>query len=108
MKLTKQLTQLLDNLQSQQWIELLSKKYNIYIVGGCVRDGFLNKPIKDVDIVIENISLNSLVFDLELFGKVDLVGESFSVIKFRPFGHEGEDFDIAVPRTDRKISEGHK
>jgi len=108
MKLTKQLNQLLDNLNSLKWIKRLSRGCNIYIVGGCVRDGFLNKSIKDIDIVVEKISIDLLIEILEEFGKVDLVGESFSVIKFKPFRYEGESFDIAVPRVDRKISEGHK
>jgi len=46
MKLTKQLNQLLDNLNySQNWIRELKMHYPIYIVGGCVRDGFLKKSI---------------------------------------------------------------
>ena len=42
------------------------------------------------------------------YGRVDVVGESFMVIKFKPTGYDGEPFDIAVPRTDRKTGEGHK
>jgi len=39
---------------------------------------------------------------------VDQVGEHFAVIKFRPHGHVGEDFDIAIPREDTKIGDGHQ
>jgi len=108
-KLTKQLDKLIDNLKSQQWIKSLTLSYHMYIVGGCVRDGFLEKPIKDIDIVVENISIDKLIDFLKNYGKVDLVGESFSVIKFKPLDdYDGECFDIAVPRKDRKTGDGHK
>lgn len=96
----------------KRWIHVLLehvyKTGGVYLVGGCVRDAFLDKPIKDVDIVVDGLSLEEIIQELECFGKVDIVGESFSVIKFKPIGHVGEPFDIAVPRVDRKVGEGHK
>jgi tRNA nucleotidyltransferase (CCA-adding enzyme) len=109
MKLTKQLNQLLDDLNSQQWIKDLKMHYPVYAVGGCVRDGFLKKQIKDIDLVVENISIVNLIDFLKEYGTVNLVGESFSVIKFKPLDdYEGECFDIAIPRVDRKIDNGHR
>lgn len=97
------------NLSHEKWIQrLLSHDATIYVVGGCVRDEFLQKPIKDVDMVIENMSLDIIKKILNEFGETKIVGESFSVLKFRPVGHVGEDYDIAVPRMDRKIGAGHK
>lgn len=104
------LNTLISDLQNQQWIQYLLRQKNIgiYIVGGCVRDAFMNKHPKDIDIVIEGTSLDNVKELLKSFGKLNIVGESFSVIKFRPKGHAGEDYDIAVPRRDRKIGVGHK
>lgn len=97
------------NLSREKWIQqLLSHEATIYVVGGCVRDEFLRKPIKDVDMVIEDLSLDFIKKTLNKFGETKIVGESFSVLKFRPTGHVGEDYDIAVPRMDRKIGVGHK
>ena len=58
--------------------------------------------------VVEGPSIDDVKELLKHFGKSSLVGQSFSVIKFRPEYHTGEDFDIAVPRIDRKIGTGHK
>ena len=104
------LNTLISDLQTQQWIQYLLRQKNIgiYIVGGCVRDAFMNKHPKDIDIVIEGTTLDNVKELLKSFGKLNIVGESFSVIKFRPKGHTGEDYDIAVPRRDRKIGAGHK
>jgi len=97
------------NLTREKWIQkLLSHEATIYVVGGCVRDEFLHKPIKDVDLVIEDLSLEFIKKTLQDFGQTKITGESFSVLKFRPVGHVGEDYDIAVPRMDRKIGIGHK
>jgi tRNA nucleotidyltransferase (CCA-adding enzyme) len=107
MKLPQQILTIISDLCSKDWIKFLSKDSNIYIVGGAVRDAFLNKPIKDVDIIVEGLSLQTIAKKLSSFGKVSLVGESFAVIKFKP-NNESEYIDIAVPRIDRKISSGHK
>lgn len=80
----------------------------LYLVGGIVRDTFINKPSKDIDMVVEGMSLKDVKDILLEFGRVDIVGESFKVIKFVPRGHVGEPFDIATPRKDIKIGEGHK
>ena len=103
-----QLQEILDDLKPQEWVKKLARNAEIYVVGGSVRDAFLGKPIKDVDMVIDGLSLSGIQKVLKPYGKMSLVGESFSVIKFRPKGHEGEDYDIAVPRIDKKIGKGHK
>lgn len=106
--LPEQLQTILDHLKNEEWIQKLSKNSEVYVVGGSVRDAFLNKPIKDVDLIVDGLSFSGIQKILKPFGKQSLVGESFSVIKFRPDGHIGEDYDIAVPREDRKVGEGHK
>ena len=104
----QKLNKILDELSQESWIIALSRNSEIYIVGGTVRDAYINKPMKDIDLIVDGLSYTGIKRILQPFGKLDLVGESFSVIKFRPHGHEGEDFDIAVPRTDTKVGDGHK
>lgn len=80
----------------------------IYSVGGIVRDKFLNKESKDLDIIITGIPLDKIEEILTKYGTVNSVGKSFGVIKFRING-QGEDIDIAIPRKDRATGEGgHK
>ena len=73
---------------------------NVYAVGGYVRDLFLNPGMADadnVDILITHFPLEDIVDSLKPFGRVDLVGKSFGIIKFIK---KGRTFDIALPRTD--------
>jgi tRNA nucleotidyltransferase (CCA-adding enzyme) len=79
----------------------------IYAIGGAVRDEFLGKKSKDLDVLISGIDLINLEKILKKYGKVDLVGKSFGIIKFKPFGEE-EDIDIAIPRVDKRVGLGHK
>lgn len=98
---------LIEQLQDKQWIKDLPASINAYIVGGCVRDMYMNRKSKDIDIVLENTNFNFISSYLHFYGKVDIVGESFGVIKFKAFG-DNEDYDIALTRSERKINSGHK
>lgn len=102
------LKNLIRDIRSQDWVKVLLREGNVYMVGGCVRDAFMNKSPKDIDIVVEGPSMTEIKSLLKNYGKLNIVGQSFEVIKFRPVGHTGEDFDIAVPRTDTKVGTGHK
>ena len=102
------LKDIISNLRKEEWIKVLMKHSSVYICGGCVRDSLMDKSPKDIDIVVEGISMDNINVLLKHYGKASLVGQSFAVIKFRPTYHTGEDFDIAIPRTDRKIGTGHK
>ena len=76
------------------------------LVGGCVRDHFLNIPIKDYDIEVFNIKTYEILAQtLKMFGKVHLVGKSFGVIKLQVSSYE---FDFSIPRLETKIDLGHK
>jgi len=101
---------LVASIRKEKWVNhLLSLSKNIYIVGGCVRDIFLKKKIKDIDFLIEGYTnIEELKQILQKFGKVNIAGEFFSVIKFRPNNHVGEDYDIAIPRIDKKVGVGHR
>ena len=79
----------------------------IFSVGGAVRDEFLGKESKDLDVLITGIPMDELEQLLSKYGRVDAVGKSFGVLKFRPQG--GEEIDIAIPRTEKPSGEGgHK
>lgn len=79
----------------------------IYSVGGAVRDEFLGKESKDLDILITGVPMGALEQVLSKYGKVDAVGKSFGILKFKPEG--GEEIDIAIPRTEKATGEGgHK
>lgn len=95
------------SLINQKWVQKILKRGNIYLVGGCVRDAYLGKNIKDIDVLIEDVSIVDIKTILQGYGKVDEVGESFSVLKFKPTDNN-EVYDIAIPRKDIKVSKGHK
>lgn len=96
------------NMRSKQWVQDLLDLGNVYIVGGTVRDAYMDRKIKDIDLIVEGPNIHKIKLILAIYGRVDEVGKSFAVIKFRPHGHVGEDFDIAVPREDTKIGGGHQ
>jgi tRNA nucleotidyltransferase (CCA-adding enzyme) len=72
----------------------------VYLVGGCVRDEILGITPKEYDIEVYDINPDK--FD-ELMQKLGAkgVGKSFFVYKWK-------NFDIALPRTETKVSKGHK
>ena len=72
------------------------------LVGGCVRDFLMNAEPKDFDVEVYGIEPNKLRQILENFGKVDAVGESFTVYKI------GQNLDVSLPRRERKVGRGHK
>ncbi len=86
--------------------ELKSKNAKAIIVGGSVRDHFLELPIKDYDVEVYGLeSLEALEVLLSKHGSVNLVGKSFGVLKFT---YEGEEYDFSFPRTEEKVGVGHR
>ncbi|MFQ5721373.1 MAG: CCA tRNA nucleotidyltransferase [Candidatus Aminicenantales bacterium] len=71
---------------------------DVYAVGGFVRDLLRGNPSEDVDILISHYHLQDVIKKLKPWGKVDLVGKSFGVIKFTL---KGKTYDIALPRLDK-------
>lgn len=72
------------------------------LVGGCVRDLILGFTPKDIDVEVHGaVSYEAILEALTPFGKADVFGKSFGVIKIG-------DMDISLPRRDSKIGEGHR
>ena len=72
------------------------------LVGGCVRDELMGIEPKDFDVEVYGIEPQKLREILDSFGKVDAVGEAFTVYKL------GNDLDVAIPRREKKVGRGHK
>ena len=76
------------------------------LVGGCVRDHFLNIPVKDYDVEIFGIdSYETIENSLKKFGSVKLVGKSFGILTLKV---DSYDFDFALPRTEKKTGNTHQ
>lgn len=86
--------------------ELQKQNAKAIVVGGSVRDYFLELPIKDYDIEVYGLeSMEVLEEVLTQYGSVNLVGKSFGVLKFM---YEGEEYDFSFPRTETNVGEGHR
>jgi tRNA nucleotidyltransferase (CCA-adding enzyme) len=70
---------------------------NVYAVGGYVRDLVMGVPSEEVDILIVRTPLEEIIRKISSYGKVDLVGKSFGIIKFTLHKRT---YDIALPRKD--------
>ncbi|MBP7783760.1 MAG: CCA tRNA nucleotidyltransferase [Aliarcobacter sp.] len=76
------------------------------LVGGCVRDYFLNIPVKDYDVEIFGIDCFEIIEkSLKKYGSVKLVGKSFGVLTLRV---DEYDFDFALPRIEKKTGNTHQ
>ena len=80
----------------------------LFSVGGRVRDelrlGAASEP-KDFDYVVTGLSFAEIEDRLRALGRIDLVGESFAVLKLTL---HGESVDIAPPRRERSTGVGHR
>jgi putative nucleotidyltransferase with HDIG domain len=84
---------------------------SLYAVGGRVRDELrrdtegIRVPLKDLDYVATGLTVTELQGLLAGAGRVDVVGASFSVLKFTA---GGETVDVALPRRERSSGVGHR
>ena len=72
------------------------------LVGGCVRDVLMGNEPKDWDVEIYGIEPARLRELLDAFGRVNVVGEAFTVYKL------GAHLDVSLPRRERKTGRGHR
>ena len=76
-----------------------------FVVGGFVRDSILGVRNKDIDVEVFGISFAELNVILSRFGKTNLVGQNFGVIKLTI---DGDEFDFSIPRRDNSNGLGHR
>ena len=72
-----------------------------FFVGGWVRDRLIDRESKDIDIEVYGLDAGRLRTLLEGIGRVDAVGESFTVYKLGPL-------DVSLPRRESKTGRGHR
>jgi tRNA nucleotidyltransferase (CCA-adding enzyme) len=77
-----------------------------YLAGGCVRDALLGCAPKDFDIEVYGVTYEQLEAALSKWGKTDLVGKSFGVVKL--FLRDDAEYDFSLARRDSKTAPGHK
>jgi len=76
------------------------------VVGGSIRDYFLQLPSKDWDIEVYGLeSIDALQKILSHYGKVNFVGKSFGVLKFN---YADDEYDFSFPRKEKKTGLGHQ
>ena len=73
------------------------------VVGGAVRDALLGLPAEDLDVEVFGIAPERLRGLLEERFRLDLVGQSFGVLKIRRLP-----LDVAIPRRESKRGLGHR
>lgn len=78
--------------------KIKEKGGTLYLVGGAVRDEFLQRPIHDRDYCVVGLSVEEFE---NLFPKAFKRGKSFGI-----YDIDGNEFALA--RKDRKIEKGHK
>ncbi|HBK34705.1 MAG: Polynucleotide adenylyltransferase/metal dependent phosphohydrolase [Candidatus Uhrbacteria bacterium GW2011_GWE2_40_58] len=75
----------------------------LFLVGGSVRDFFLQRKNKDFDFIIRGVEATSIEKWFKERGDINLVGSHFGVFKFSPNGFPANQFeaiDLALPRTE--------
>ena len=80
--------------------------FRALIAGGAVRDDLLGLAPKDFDVEVYGVSFDVLKELLAHYGRIDLVGQGFGVVKLTVRG--GRVYDFSLPRRDSKIGRAHR
>jgi len=97
-------------MEITSWQKALMDAGELYRVGGSVRDELLGleaEGTEEVDFLVRCIEPGELEDLLRAYGRLELVGKSFGVYKFKPTGGERV-FDLAYPRRERSTGVGHR
>src|SRR5579871_283397 len=86
--------------------DLNAAGFRALIVGGAIRDALLGMEPKDFDIEVYGIAYDRLAGFLAAYGRIDLVGKSFGVVKL--FRTETGSVDFSVPRRESKTGQRHR
>lgn len=89
-----------------------------FLVGGLVRNRLITRllaasppeeVVRDFDLEVYGIQPDRLKALIRRFGRVNEVGESFSVYKlFIRKGEERIEVDVSLPRSESKVGRGHR
>lgn len=105
--------ELLTKLREEKFVkDLFNDGGEIFLVGGIVRDIFLNKKSVDIDLLIRKLPIEKIIQILKPHGECieTVVAGKTGVVKFKPFKDEigglkiTEAIDIALPRTEELMS----
>jgi tRNA nucleotidyltransferase (CCA-adding enzyme) len=77
------------------------------LVGGAVRDALLGRPVEDFDVEVFGLPAEALRDVLRGHGRVDEVGQAFTVFKLSGLDGIGA-VDFSLPRRDSKVGPGHR
>jgi tRNA nucleotidyltransferase (CCA-adding enzyme) len=100
--------EILQSWQGLPWLsEVQQEGGAAYAVGGAVRDWLRGEPAVDLDVVVCGVPRSSLVELLRRHGRVDDVGASFAVLKWRARGDHAE-VDVSLPRVERSTGPAHR
>jgi poly(A) polymerase/tRNA nucleotidyltransferase (CCA-adding enzyme) len=91
------------------WQKDIMSRGDLYRVGGSVRDAIMRLPQseEDVDYLVRGIEPHELERLLEKRGRIELVGKSFGVYKFKARSAQ-QAIDIAFPRKEVSTGPGHR
>lgn len=78
------------------------------LVGGAVRDALLGRASKDFDVEVYGLPAPALRATLAHIGKLDAVGQAFTVLKVSGLEGVTGAVDVALPRRDSKVGPGHR
>jgi tRNA nucleotidyltransferase (CCA-adding enzyme) len=78
------------------------------LVGGVVRDALLGLPVKDFDLEVYGLPAEELERVLAPAGRVDAVGQAFTVYKVSGLPGLEAAVDVSLPRRDSKVGPGHR
>ncbi len=79
-----------------------------FVVGGAVRDALLGLGVADIDLEVFGLEAAALRRVLEAAGRVDAVGQAFTVLKVSGLEGATGAVDVALPRRDSKVGPGHR
>jgi tRNA nucleotidyltransferase (CCA-adding enzyme) len=94
---------------NSELVEKITGRGKLFEVGGSVRDSLIDPDIeiKDRDYLVTGIPYDQLADILRDFGRVDLVGKSFGVIKFTQRGTNST-VDVVIPRKELSTGTAHR
>jgi len=72
------------------------------LVGGCVRDGLLDLPAKDIDMEVYGLAIDQVEAALRPHFRLDTVGRAFGVLILK-----GHNIDLALPRRESRTGPKH-